>query len=53
MDLNLKKKSNLNWLNCYEVLRVITNIEFLDYNLLEVNQSFHVEIGLKLFQKQI
>lgn len=33
----------LNWLKRYEALRVITKIEFLDYNMLEVKQSFHVK----------
>ena len=41
----------LNWLDRYEVLRVITKIEFMDYNLLEVNQSFYIQDNYKSISK--
>ena len=41
----------LNWLTRYEVLRVITEIDFLDYNLLDVSQSFHIQDNYKSITK--
>lgn len=46
-----EKFFELNWINRYEVLRLITKIEFLDYNLLEVNQSFHIQDKYKSISK--
>lgn len=46
-----EKFFNSNWLTRYEVLRVITKIDFLDYNLLDVFQSFHIQDNYKSISK--